>query len=239
VSWVAFPFVLPMTLETRFMTPAVAPTLLLAGAAVRLRALVARTMPGPAMAAPFLMPALILWLSPKAIPYRVQGYTAGARSIPRTDGGTIILLSSDSIGGGAFIAARLQSDTLRQDVMLRHNKVLSHSTWSGKHYTARYQTVGQIDECLRSVPIRYIAFDETAASQPAQVLLRRTLGSFPDRYVLLGRFPIRSSSGDRAGKLDLYRNRDASAVPGVIEVNTGPSHSNMVLQYRRPGGKQP
>jgi hypothetical protein len=238
MAWLAsqllFLYILPLTEEPRYLTPSIGPAMLLFGSAAALLAgLVSRLQPRVARLAPFALTVLCFATSNGQQPDQVNGYAAAAASLPFTASGSVMLVSSDNKGGGAFIAARLERDVNRRDVLLRTDKTLSHSSWNGRHYTAHYQTPKQVDEYLQSVPIHYIVVDETAPADPAQALLRRCLAASPHTYVPIGRFPVDSRSRRRPGNIVIYLNHDAKEEGRTIEVDLGPWRGNRVLRYHR------
>jgi hypothetical protein len=234
VSQLLFLYILPLTEDTRFLTPSIGPIMFLFGSsAMWLAELVSSLQPRVARLAPFALAVLCFATSAGPQPGHVNGYAAAADFLPFTASGSVMLVSSDNRGGGAFIAARLERDVNRRDVLLRTDKTLSHSTWNGRNYTAHYQTPEQIDEYLQSVPIRYVLVDETVPADPVQMLLHRCLAASPDTYVPVGRFPVDGGRHRRSGNIVIYLNHNAGREARIIEVDLGPSHDNRVLRYHR------
>jgi hypothetical protein len=232
LSQLVFIFVLPLTGQIRYLTPAIGPVMILLGGAIAGVGFVSRRWRAAGEVAPFALAALCFAASFGALPERVDGYSAAAASLPAAPSGDVMLVSSDSKGSGAFIAARLEHDIGRRDVLFRSDKVLSHSNWAGRQFTALYPLPKQVDQFLRSSPIRYVVFDEAVAPDPAQAVLLQCLRSSPETFIPIGRFPVQSRNQRRAGDIVIYQNREARE-QDVIDVNLGPSHAGKVLRYRR------
>jgi hypothetical protein len=142
----------------------------------------------------------------------VHGYGAVADAIPAQKG-TVVLVSSGSMGEGAIIVERRLRDPERQMFVLRGSKVLGVSAWNGRSYELRFKTTEDIREYLNRVPVHFIIVDDFGYSReredPHHELLRRTLESYTDNFVLLGRFPCTMPSGRFDSGILLYENSRA------------------------------
>jgi len=235
LSQVIFLAILPLTGEARYFLPSVAPTLILFALGLRkLRtALTEKGVPYAGMTS-FAIAGFAMVLSWRQSPERIVGYTAVAASLPFYNSGTVTLLSSDALGEGAIIAARLERDTARKDIVLRQSKTLFHATWSGGSYVAVYRTPEQVNHFLQQVPVRYIVMDDSAVKLPAQALLQACLDAAPQLYRLIGRFPIRSDRNGRSGQVAVYQNFDApEGTPRSFELDLGPSHNSQRFRTTR------
>jgi hypothetical protein len=144
---------------------------------------------------------------------RIEGYRAAVESIPFRPQGTVMLVASDAPGEGAFVAERLEHDRARAGVVLRGSKVLARSNWWGGDYRLIFRSASELRDYLRSVPVRYLAIDESCAKRPHQLLLEEAVRSRPEEFRVKGRFPI---SGGRRGDVLLYECLQAGDRPAVI-----------------------
>jgi hypothetical protein len=136
---------------------------------------------------------LILLPQPLRVLNPVHGYDAVVDTIP-VQTGTVVLVSSGSIGEGTVIVEQRLRDPERRVFVLRASKVLGVSAWNGRAYRPCFQTSEEVQAYLNRVPVHFIILDDFGYSReqidPHHELLRETLESCPDNFVLLGRFPI-------------------------------------------------
>lgn len=113
------------------------------------------------------------------------GYRRLAQAIVRAAGEPIesVLISSDALGEGAFIAELAQLDTRPGRFLLRSSKVLGQSTWMGER---RYffETLPQCEQLLASLPLQLVVLDPARASDdPHERLLYSALSVSRDVWV--------------------------------------------------------
>ena len=224
LSWVVaqwiFIALFPLTGDMRYLTPAMAPAMIVFGAALgEIRPLLALVVVGVSLA------GVGLWTE-----QREEAYGRAAELVPP---GVVTLVVADPNGAGAFIAARLQRDRQRQEVVLRDSKALASTTWSGRHDESYFRTPEEMEAYLQSVPVEYLAVDSLAAETAARTTLRRVLAASPGRYVETGRVML-----DRpgTGEMVLYRNVAARGGRDVVEVNLGRGKGHRILRLRRGAG---
>jgi hypothetical protein len=114
------------------------------------------------------------------------GYRPLAQSIVRAGGGPIesVLISSDPLGEGAFIAELAQLDTRPGRFVLRSSKILAQTNWMGRRGRCFFETQTQLEELLASVPLQLAVLDRARApSDPHEDLLLSTLTASPDLWV--------------------------------------------------------
>jgi len=153
----------------------------------------------------------------------VHGYDAVADTIAAQNG-TVVLASSGSIGEGTIIVELRLRDPERQRFVLRASKVLGVSAWNGRSYELRFKTPKEIQEYLNRVPVHFIILDDFGYSRermdPHHELLRHTLESYPDNFVLLDRFPITTPSQRFDSGILVYENRRARGrIPAEIRLD--------------------
>lgn len=221
LGWVvaqwAFLVLFPLTTDTRYLMPALGPAMIVFGAALR-------EMGRPLAAVVvvvFCVTGVRLWTEE-----REEGYGRAATLVPR---GVVAMVVADPSGAGAFIAARLQSDREREDVVLRDSKSLANTTWGDGEGESYFRTPAEVDAFLQSVPVEVLAVDSRAKETVARGLLRGLLASSPERYVELGRVVLDRKG---AGEMVLYRNVAARGRSEIVEVNLGREKGNRVLRLR-------
>lgn len=175
------------------------------------------------------------------IPVRphLAGYAAAADSLPRRDGGTVTLVSSDELGEGAFIAEAVQADRPRRDVVLRGSKVLSNSTWNGDGYRLRLTTPAEVRAYLDDVPVNYVVLDNYgyrgARSRPHHELLREVVRGAPDAFRPAGEFPVFRDGKRCDESIEVYENVAARGrFFRTIRIDLSTSQLGRVLELRNP-----
>jgi hypothetical protein len=144
-----------------------------------------------------------------------------------------MLVSAGSSGEGAIIAERVSHDPWRSGVVLRASRLLAESSWVGMHYRPLFADAGQVRSTLLELPVRYILLDDSMDPLPDQRLLNEAISGSPADFVLLGRFPIRSSTRGVLGDVRVYENRSAGTRrPAVVRVRLGLDRGGRTLQYR-------
>jgi hypothetical protein len=211
VAVFVFQSVFPVGGEVRFLLPALPPLLLLGARGLSLVADgVLSALPGGRWIGIPLVGVLLLAMLPGSMPPNVHGYGAVADAIPGENGKSVALISSSSLGEGAFIVERRLRDPQRRGYTLRASKELGSSTWLGGHYRGRFTTEAEVHQHLIRSPIRYIVVDEFGSrwqpEEPHQELLRRVLRAAPEMFVLRGVFPMRRGGQTDAQGVFLYEN---------------------------------
>jgi hypothetical protein len=212
LSWlmaqIVFHLLFALTPETRYLMPSAALTMILFT-----RGLWTvwngsrRWVPRLGFAAPFILATACFAVCGMPMPERITGYQPVAQSIPFGKDANELLISSDPVGEGAFIAERLVRDRDRQSIILRASKVLSKSTWEAYGYVVLYKTTADVDRYLSGSGVRYILIDDSAFPvRPHQRLLEDAVRADPGKYVLRGMFPIASAGGRRHGDLFVFEN---------------------------------
>jgi len=208
-SQVAFLLVLPLTFEGRYFMPSAIAVMLLFARGMTL---------GGRSYGPLAIAGACFAVCGIVDVGRVDGYRAVVDSIPYRPQGSVILVSSDSPGEGAFVAGRLEHDRDRAGVVLRGSKVLGDSNWNGNDYRLRFGSAVEVGEYLRSVPVHYVVIDESATREPHHELLKEAVSSAPEEFRLTGRFAI---SGRRHGEVLVYENLPARARAANVLFKTG------------------
>jgi hypothetical protein len=237
IGHVLFFFVFPLSDNPRAWMASLPPLLLLMarGIGVVVRAWPAR--PGrDAIAVPILLGAAIATADFSKMEINpIEGYRAAASAIPYPDGGTLILIASDSPGEGAFIVERLVGDPARAGVVLRGDQTIADSNWSGSIVRSRFETPRAVRDRLVELQVRYVVLDSSMppGGWPGRALLTRAVEDDPATFRLFGRFTVTDRLGVRRGELVVYENPSAER-PREIRVRLGLDRGSRTLVYRWP-----
>jgi hypothetical protein len=155
----------------------------------------------------------LAFLNTDRVPQPVSGFASVAQEVSKIPNSQVILISSDSIGEGAFIVEQRLCDKDRPHFVLRSSKVLANDSWSGKDYQLRFHTEEEVRNYLNQVPVNLIVLDNPKCRgqkpDPHQELLARTLKKWPEEFFLLESFPVRLGQDIRQNGILLYENRRA------------------------------
>jgi hypothetical protein len=131
-----------------------------------------------------------------------------AQAIVNANGQPIqsILISSDGLGEGAFVAEVAQRDARPGRFILRSSKILAQATWMGqRHY--QFDTQDQLKQLLEDVPLQLVVLDRARLPHDAhEELLFETLTASPDTW-------MEWRSPD-FGQLRVFRRRDSQGPLG-------------------------
>jgi len=189
--------------------------------------------PVPAVAAPAALALLCIAMCGAAPILRTEGYRAAAAAIPYRPEGRLMLVSAGSGGEGAIVAERVAHDPWRSGIVLRASRVLAESSWSGRRYRPLFADADQVRQYLMDLPVRYILLDDSTEPLPFQKLVDEAIRGSPRDFLLLGRFPIRSSGRGYLGDVRVYENRGAGERrPAVVRVRLGLERGGRTLEYR-------
>src|SRR5208283_3326690 len=225
--------VFSLSWEDRVFIPALAPAAMLFAFCVRrIQSALARW-PVPAVAAPAALALLCIAMCGAAPILRTEGYRAAAAAIPYRPEGRLMLVSAGSGGEGAIVAERVAHDPWRSGIVLRASRVLAESSWSGRRYRPLFADADQVRQYLMDLPVRYILLDDSTEPLPFQKLVDEAIRGSPRDFLLLGRFPIRSSGRGYLGDVRVYENRGAGERrPAVVRVRLGLERGGRTLEYR-------
>jgi hypothetical protein len=166
---------------------------------------------------------LILYPLARWEPAPVRGYEAVVDSISYQKG-TVVLISSGSMGEGAFVVEQRMRDPRRETFVLRASKALSTSTWNNQLYNLSFSKTEELRDYLNRVPVHFIVLDDYGYSRepedPHHQMLRKTLQTYPQNFILLQSFPITHGKSRFESGILLYENRQARGrLPGEIRVD--------------------
>jgi 4-amino-4-deoxy-L-arabinose transferase-like glycosyltransferase len=151
---------------------------------------------------------LLITDHPAYLDRKVTGYRQVVAQFANRSGLQVVLVCSDSMGDGAIVAEfRLQHPS-GQFCVLRADKVLSSSTWMNQKYRLIRDNPRAIEDYLVRQPVHFVVIDDWGRDSGVHhAILAATLEAHPDRFPLIGTFPVvRSLSGhEQEGEARLYR----------------------------------
>jgi hypothetical protein len=171
---------------------------------------------------------------------RRTGYAELAAAIPADPRMPAILISSDAVGEGSFIAERLIRDPAREGLVLRASKMLSNLDSLG-HRKPLMQTAEQVREFLNRTPVRFIVLDMNGyldpASRPHHRLLEEAIRGEPTQFRPMADFSLYFDGRRRDGAVEIYENLGARPRPaGTIRIEMANSLGR-TIEAAWQGGK--
>ena len=134
---------------------------------------------------------------------------------------TTALVSSDTIGEGAFVSHITMRKPQPQTIVLRASKLLASGTWVGVDYAERYPTDASLAAVLDRARVEYIALDDANQEAHHEHLRAFLDGSHQWNAVTM---PVDSSAGKPGSPVRLYTRRHALP-PGQPEFEIDLSYS--------------
>jgi len=218
----AFHCVVPSGLDGRYLLPAV-PALLMflaAGFAWVAHRLPLSRIPTPAKVQVLAVVAALVFVIENfvtvtfPVPMQVNyGFTGAVQAILSKPEfrNSVLLISTDSVGEGIFIAEMAQRERRPGHFILRSSKVLAKSAWSGGGYRLLYRTTEEVMRYLDEVPVGIVVvgdwlYQSKFESRQHYDQLNEVIKSHPQHWELLGSYPRRFAQA--AGEIKLYRRID-------------------------------
>jgi hypothetical protein len=225
---------LPITYEGRFYFPAAAPLVLLFLAGIRrIQSWCGAVSPAVAILVPAAAIAAIVWsfgpadLCPQQ-GYRgacpAYGYRAAMDSIPERRQGPVILVSSDHVGEGAMVAARLADDPARSSVVLDARRLLGIDKPLKHQPEPPRMSVDEVLRFLNETPVNYLIVEKTGWGEEDLSLLDQTLHDPRFAFALRSRFPVVWGGDPRIGTLLIFENpRAGDRFPTSLRFKLSPN----------------
>ena len=106
-------------------------------------------------------------------------------------------------------------------IVLRASKVLASSSWVGNEYKLVHPTPTEMMKYLEEVPVGIVVIDNSGSDNvPHHSLLKKTLLAYPDRWELLGNYPLTQAGVEHPNALLVYRLRGhESKAHGTINLD--------------------
>ncbi len=177
---------------------------------------------------------LLIFSRPLNAARKVSGYRQAVESLPEQPGFQVVMVCSDPQGDGAVTAEfRLQRPSGRF-LVVRADKVLASATWMNQHYRLLHETPEAVEDYLVVQPVHYVLIDDWGKESGAHYdVLQELLKAHPDRFPLLGSFPIERHHMGKigAGIARLYRvDANAGKFPSEVELSiSGLPHAGKIL----------
>jgi len=210
-TWV-FDWAVPVNFEERYLMPALPPLLLFLAAGMSWASgrLPASWRAGKT-ALVGLTVVVVFAVETFCIATNASGGFGGAAqrllAMPDFDRANL-LISSDPLGEGMFIAAVAEREKRPGHTILRGSKVLGQSDWMGHEYTCFCQTPEEMMRLLEELEVGVVVLDTSAP--PARdmahhMLLTQTVAAYPRRWQPLGVHDVLRQAVGHAGALHVYR----------------------------------
>ena len=121
---------------------------------------------------------------------------------------SVILLSLDSRSEGMFIAEIAMRERRPGHIVLRASKILAKSEWTGRNYEALYHTPAEVMSYLEQIPVGVLVSDRSIPVQDQREhhrLLNQMLEAYPQRWELVGTYPLTRGGTQYPDALRMYR----------------------------------
>ena len=212
-----------MGAEERFLVPAMPAMLAFAvsGAQLLGQRVASRFSWGTRAAHAVLIGALIATLVPQAVSRPGQptfGFAPVAQHVlsQAQMRKAAMLISSDAIGEGMFVAEIAKLDQRPRRYVARGTKVLCNCSWSGEEHKALFPTPEALMGYLGRSPFEIVVYDESVPRQALfefHQVLAEAVRRYPSRWQLLRTFDITREGVAHSSGIKLYRflNADPSA----------------------------
>lgn len=205
-----FQSVVPAGLEPRFLVPAAAALVpfLFAGAESLTAALPARWPAKVRFATILIAAGLVFTAQSFAVPHkRHWGFKEAADFlVSQPDAhGAAILVSSQIDGEGMLISELTMREKALDGYILRASQVLSRSDWLGRDYSARFNSVDELQQYLNRIGVDFVVVDETGGLvRPHHRLLIEALSQSHD-WQLVENVPRDVAARKRDYSIRIYR----------------------------------
>ncbi len=150
---------------------------------------------------------------------RRTGYAEIAAAMPFDPLLPAILVSSDAVGEGSFVAERLIHDRDRDGLVLRASKMLSNLDLLGNRKLLM-TSPDQVREFLNAAPVHFVLLDMDGFIDPAtrahHRLLEDALRSEPAQFRLMRDYPLYFDGRRRDNAVQVYENLRARPHPGGV-----------------------
>lgn len=143
---------------------------------------------------------------------------------------SVLLISSDPSGEGAFIAKIASREHRPGHIILRASKVLGLSGWLNQGYTPMHQSDAEVLKYLEEVPVGLVVLDDSTPvnkQDDHHHRLTRIFKEPPSNWVLFGTFPLQRGAKHYPDALRVFLQKGHQDQP------VGPIHLNMNSMLNR------
>lgn len=214
ISVLGFHCLINCGLEPRYLLPAAPSLLVLAAAGLDLcarRLVTQATAIGPArlaMMVCLLVSIHLLAQRPRA--GGVRGLAAVADTLTNSQAALKngLMISSDPVGEGAFIAQIALREQRPGRRILRADKILADSNWDARVYRNRFETPAQVLEQLVAAKVKMLVVDSSIPRRnrlPHHQQIKQVITDFPERWQEIGAYAATRDGKCVANALKVYR----------------------------------
>jgi Dolichyl-phosphate-mannose-protein mannosyltransferase len=226
-----FHVLVPAGFEERYLSVLVAPILVLAAVGMeRIARLVAKWEWRPTA-------CMVAVTSAASVAFLVFAVRPGSASVPANRGFSAILddvervspfrrtgrllIASDEIGEGMFVAAVAVRDARPNRYALRASKCLASSRWDGKNYRPLFESAEQVANWLAQTGIEVLVIDNQAPTDSCeQQQLLQVLADHKDQWQQLGKYGLVRNGQAIPECITVYRQTGLdSYVEKSVEIN--------------------
>jgi len=153
------------------------------------------------------------------------------RRFPSGRGG--ILVSSDEIGDGMFVAKLAERDERPNRYALRASKVLATSRWSGANHRLTFDSPDKVAGWLEKTHVGILLLDNSpAAASPEHRQLQEVVARDPTHWQLVGRYDLVRNGMIVPGCVAAYRQTGLeSYVVSDLEINMEEMLGDRIRQH--------
>jgi hypothetical protein len=107
-----------------------------------------------------------------------------------------------------FIAEMAMRERRPGHIVLRASKVLAKSLWTGSDYKALYHTPVEVMRYIEQIPVGILVMDRSIPVRKQREhhsLVKQMLEAYPQRWALLGTYPLTRAGTEYPDALWIYR----------------------------------
>jgi hypothetical protein len=143
---------------------------------------------------------------------------AGQELVAGAENSVRMLVASDPVGEGLFVAGAALADKARPaHYVLRASKVLCFASWSGRAYDQRFANLGELEEWLTGRGVQFLVMDRSVTGTRhwyQHMGQLEALVAEPDSaWVEFSRWDVIRGGEILGGGLIAYRHKDAANLP--------------------------
>ena len=221
IATIIFHLSVPASIELRFLMPTLFPMMafFVAGSALITQRVSAFGLSNAVshIAVYGVILALFIKITFFVVDSRSHGYQQAASiAVALTEPDATLLISSDSIGEGSFVAeVAIQSQRPDGRYVLRGSKKLSSSDWIGRDYKLLLNNPQAIIDYLNTQKVQLIAIDRSIPEEnqrPDMALLEQTLAQNSHQWQPVGTVFITRKTKQDSNQMQLFHRVDTTQI---------------------------